>query len=169
VDDLILMLLDLVFDNVFVVAIVFGIVSFLINKIRGANAPTSGPRRGGMPPFGGEGPPFGGGLSRGEPARPAAPSPLQPGAPRSAGWEPPEPGAQQAPAPEPGAPAHDAQPAPELAAAAARPAPAPRAASAAAPKRRPAGIDPRRAAEGMIWAEVFGPPRAIRPHDSRKR
>jgi hypothetical protein len=155
-DELIRILLNLLFDNPLVALIAFGIVSFVVNKLRGAGAGQgNAPRRGGMPPFGGDGPLApparpDGGMSRGESAGRARP--LEPAA------APPEPALAAARA--------DAEPAPRPAAAPKRRPAAPAASAASA---RSPGVHARNAAQGMIWSEIYGPPRALRPHRATKR
>jgi len=201
--DLIGILLNLLFDNIFIVVALFGIVSFLLNKARGVGAPP--PQRrpgGGMPPFGGEGPigvPVGRGPTRGEPgggeARPTpkraegverAPGEAgrseERGTSAEAGGETARPTATAADVRSPLRDEAGAFVASERLAADA----SPRRASASGgggtgdAQSRASGaatgavsngaaFDPRRAAQGMIWAEVYGPPRALRPHRFRKK
>jgi hypothetical protein len=161
------MLMDLLFDNLFFVVILFSVVSFLVNKIRGAASPTHPPRRNTMPPFGGEGPfaggstaepsEVGGRMSRGEPVFETAPSTmssLEPSYVQEALYEqrlteereivPPPPMRKATPRPALARPSSDAA-------------------------NHTMSLHARNAAQGMIWSEVFGPPRARRPHDSRRR
>ncbi|TLS50342.1 hypothetical protein FE782_20145 [Paenibacillus antri] len=160
-EDLIRVLLNIVFDNPLIALIAFGIVSFVLNKARGAGAGKGDNRRGGMPPFGGGGPLAppngGGGMSRGEPAGRERPPAFEQ---ETAHYEP---SVQPAAAYEPAA-----TPSPsEAALSRRRPAAAP-AASKPAPTRS-AGVHARNAAQGMIWSEIYGPPRAVRPHRATKR
>ena len=153
-DDLIRLLLNLVFDNPIVAVIAFGIVSFLLNKLRSAGAQQSAPPRGGMPPFGGQGPlPARGDMSRGQPAGRRSAEPVGETA-----------SAASTPAPAAVEPAV-APPATRKP----RTAPAPTVSAAAKPTRAAPSLHARNAVQGMIWSEIYGPPRAVRPHRSIKR
>ncbi|WP_309123044.1 hypothetical protein [Paenibacillus sp.] len=165
-EDVIRILLNIVFDNPLIALIAFGIVSFVLNKARGAGAGKGDPRRGSMPPFGGGGPLAppngGGGMSRGEPGgseRPSAherePAHYEPSVQPAAAYE--HASSEPAAAPSPSA-ATMSRRRPAAAPAASKPAPA-----------RSAGVHARNAAQGMIWSEIYGPPRAIRPHRATKR
>lgn len=157
--DIINTLIDLVFDNFFVVIILLGILSFLTQKIRGGGNPSRGPQRRGptssMPPFGGDGPLGGGGGLFGRPGDGPNREPLRRQQAESAPQYPKY--AEQKP--ERTLPADDIQPMPGVAA---------RRQGGGAGKARAIRLDAADAAQGMIWAEVFGPPRARRRHQSRR-
>ncbi len=165
-DDLIRILLNIVFDNPLIAIVAFGVVSFMVNKLRGAGAGQNPPRRGGMPPFGGDGPLApparpDGRMSRGEPAGPARPPAYE--------VEPYDAPAQYEPEPAYEPPARERDPAPAATASPKRRAdPSPTVGSAPSPARA-AGLHARNAAQGMIWSEIYGPPRALRPHRATKK
>lgn len=188
------MIFDLITGNLFVLIALFVFISSLIGRMRGGSRTTGRPSgRGGMPPFGGDGqqgeprrfPPQAGpepGMSRADPERPT-PSPyweerLDPEQERYGDEEPYDrdrdrydeelydlPPAAPAYTEAPIVPAPVAAP-PKVAAPAAPAAPA-------SPRRRaaahPLALNARNAAHGMIWSEVFGPPRALRSHEPRRR
>jgi hypothetical protein len=173
--DLISGLLELVLDNLFVVVILFSVVSFLVNKLRGAAQPNQTPRRSTMPPFGGEGP-FGG--------NPMAPAPATPTATRSTGggMSRGEPTMDTAPVARSAEPSRqeviDRERFPEQPSSpplrVSKPeaykrssSPVPKASTPSA--GRSISLHARNAAQGMIWSEVFGPPRALKQHQIRKR
>jgi hypothetical protein len=156
--DVIGFLLDLVFDNVFVLAVLFGFISLLFNKIRGAGSPGQPPRSA-MPPFSGEGPlgPMArGGMSRGEPAG-------QVGHPEP----------QTAPVREVYEAISEMRSAIDMPEAdPIEPSTGLRGASKSGQLPVYASssrLNARNAAQGMIWSEVFGPPRARKPHTARRR
>jgi hypothetical protein len=156
--ELIEALFDLITSNFLFLAVIFGVISFLLNKIRGAGAPNGQPRTNTMPPFGGEGP-LGGGMTRGEPAYGSEPMQVpavtfpQRLEDDAAAPQPLDARSQEAPlARKPGAPL--------------RPSPMPESMDKGAAVN-PVALHARNAAQGMIWAEVFGPPRALKPHKRR--
>lgn len=163
--ELISLLLNLIFDNVFVVVILFGIISFLMNKMKGTNPRDAAPRRNAMPPFGGGGPlefPGQGGRTKSMDAMP----PVQPAGPvvQEMEWEP-EPESvpdmakrtdtDRVPPVQPSAPTVAAGRRTQT--------------NNTAPLIRTEAMHARHAAQGMIWAEVFGQPRAKRPHGTQRR
>lgn len=171
--ELISLLLDLVFDNIFFLVIIFSAISFLINKFKGTPSQNQTPRRNTMPPFGGDGP-FGGnpmapapstaetqhgrgGMSRGEPAMEAPHSEWQEPARFEEVLEV-KPIEVQRPARVSSVPS-----APRVRS------PGPAADPAARTRPRGMSLHARNAAQGMIWSEVFGPPRAMKQHQLRKR
>jgi hypothetical protein len=155
-------------NNVFVLIFLFGLVSFVFQKLRGGNQ-GSGRGENRMPPFG-QGPAWG------EMRMP------RPQRREREGW--PAPSAQPVPSNAPGAPAEaretrsdslliDADSAlretPET------PRVMPAAATAVDPQRQrrsPASAFGRTGAssavQGMMWAEVFGAPRSKKPHTTRR-
>lgn len=174
-ENLIFMLIDLVFENPVVAIVLFAVISLAMNKLRGGGGGSQPeqrtPRPGSMPPFGGDGPirggPFGGRTSDAgsPPTAPPRRATLAP-APASPG-----PSSEEAPWREREDPraAHEA-PAPVDAPKSERAKPA-----TASPVRgrqvvaTSNGLHARNAAQGMIWSEVYGPPRALRPHHRSNR
>lgn len=184
-------LMDFVFGNLVFIVIAIGVLTSLISRLRGDGDPAG--KRPGMPPFGGEGPfgsPMPGPMP---PSRPAAgprrvpdvrPARMDEGAPGSPAYPP---IVDEAPArtasppmverPEPAsfspAPAETTAPRTVPASTTGRTAKRPpgTAVRAASTPREaigfPVEVDPQRQAlQGMIWSEILGTPRALRPHAS---
>lgn len=160
--NLISALLDLLFDNVFFLVILFGIISFVMNKIRGAQPTGQKPPRNAMPPFGGD-------------VMPGPGTRRPPAAQRSQGRM-----YESAPAPQPQTDAEpylamEMDPRLQREAAQAPPSrPVRREARQPAPAAKPRSersvlLNARHAAQGMMWSEVFGPPRALKQHRTRRR
>lgn len=193
--DPIRVLIDFVFDNIFVVFALFAFLSFLLNKGKGTSAGKKEEpqqRRHSMPPFGGEGP-----FPRVPGSPPVAPNrnPSRMAERKEMEYSPPPP---SYPSTTSGGSLNDWVPEMDVnqssnysqrAKEDERPVLA--GAQGAAPgrqgqvvpgTRRPASavsastqgegrmnLHARNAAQGMIWSEVYGPPRALRPHGlSRK-
>jgi hypothetical protein len=133
-------IIEFLFNNIVVLIFIFGLISFLLQRRRGNTTPQQG--RGAMPPFGGE-PGRTITASRGTPPRSVPPSNVE--------------SARVSPEP------------------VVRPALTDLAVVSAEPKTRqatPAFQTPNvrfnNPVQGMIWAEVFGPPRSRKPHTTKK-
>ena len=136
-------LISLLMDNIVFVVIIFMVVSTIVKNIRNAQPGAPKPPRNAMPPFGGEvftGPSELPRRQHEEEERQEQPILVQ----------------ESVPEPEqstPAAAAHRAEKRP----------PAPQPADSAS------FLSAKNAAEGMMWSEVFGPPRALKPHRARRK
>jgi len=136
-------LISLLMDNIVFVVIIFMVVSTIVKNIRNAQRGAPKPPRNAMPPFGGD-------VFTGPAERPSRQ--------REEDWRQEQPIAVR-----------ESVPVPERSI----PVPAPDRTERRAPTAKAADsssfLNAQNAAQGMMWSEVFGPPRALRQHRMRRK
>ncbi|WFA20762.1 hypothetical protein ERY13_27700 [Paenibacillus mucilaginosus] len=152
---------EFLLSNWFILVIGYILVTSFLRKARGGGGEEQPPRRA-MPPFGGGG-------EGGWPTRPAAPPAARRGAagcPAVAGGgaRPAKPERERLPEPEPAAAAQAQRQKPQASRPQSVPAAAERPSARWGGWRKPLRLRPQDAAQGLLWAEVLGPPRAKRPY-----